>query len=283
MPVERCDNGKYRIGSGECVYTSRSSAQRAYVAYLSGQKNNKKRNMSIYSYKNLGIEIKDVDPKKRIVKGYFAAFDIKDADGDIIRPGAFTKTLNEMFPKGRIKHLLNHDPGKPIGKLVDLKEDSYGLPYESHIGTHFLGTDFIKMAESGLITEHSIGFSDLTPAEKRKGDGYNNITEVKLYEGSSLTAWGANEFTPLIEVKGQSVITLAERIKKFEKFARNSDATDETIESCLLYIKQLAQIIEDITTTDEEDSPVPDEPIVVEPTINISELKQFVNQWTFHK
>lgn len=380
MPVERCDNGKYRIGSGECVYTSRSSAQRAYVAYLAGQKaesyndypeaatnnakralkwkeengsncgtpvgwtranqlankerisrdtiarmasfkrhqqhkdvpydegcgglmwdawggtegiewairkldqiDNKKRNMSIYSYKNLAIEIKDMDKKQGIVSGYFSAFDIMDADGDIIRPGAFTKTLNEMYPKGRIKHLLNHDPSKPLGKIQDLKQDDYGLRYESMIGKHSIGQDFLKMVDSGLITEHSIGFSDLTPAEKRKGDGYNNITEVKLYEGSSLTAWGANEFTPLIEVKGQSVLTLADRIKKFEKFARNSDATDETIESCLLYIKQLAQIIEDITTTDEEDSPVPDEPIIVEPTINISELKQFVNQWTFHK
>ena len=34
MPVERCDNGKWRIGDGECVYTSEASANRAYAAYL---------------------------------------------------------------------------------------------------------------------------------------------------------------------------------------------------------------------------------------------------------
>ena len=34
MPVEQCSNGKYRIGDGECVYTSRASADRAYRAYL---------------------------------------------------------------------------------------------------------------------------------------------------------------------------------------------------------------------------------------------------------
>jgi hypothetical protein len=34
MPVLKCSNGKYRIGSGECVYRSRESAERAYKGYL---------------------------------------------------------------------------------------------------------------------------------------------------------------------------------------------------------------------------------------------------------
>lgn len=33
MPVLKCSNGKYRIGSGDCIYTSRASAERAYVGY----------------------------------------------------------------------------------------------------------------------------------------------------------------------------------------------------------------------------------------------------------
>ncbi len=34
MPIYSCGNGKYRIGEGECMYTSRESAREAYVAYL---------------------------------------------------------------------------------------------------------------------------------------------------------------------------------------------------------------------------------------------------------
>jgi hypothetical protein len=106
------------------------------------------------------------------------------------------------------------------------------------------------MVESDLIKEHSIGFNDLTPADGKKGDGYNNITNVKLYEGSSLTAWGANEFTPLVEMKGESKIDiLAQRVKAFEKFVATTDATDETIQLCLIQIKQLAQIIETMSST----------------------------------
>jgi len=33
MPVTRCPNGKYRIGSGPCVYSTREDAERAYAAY----------------------------------------------------------------------------------------------------------------------------------------------------------------------------------------------------------------------------------------------------------
>lgn len=34
MPVRKCENGKYRIGSGRCVYKTREAAQRAYRGYL---------------------------------------------------------------------------------------------------------------------------------------------------------------------------------------------------------------------------------------------------------
>lgn len=34
MPVRKCSNGKYRIGKGKCMYTSKASAERAYRGYL---------------------------------------------------------------------------------------------------------------------------------------------------------------------------------------------------------------------------------------------------------
>jgi hypothetical protein len=34
MPVQKCSRGKYRIGSGQCMYRSRESAERAYKGYL---------------------------------------------------------------------------------------------------------------------------------------------------------------------------------------------------------------------------------------------------------
>ena len=53
-----------------------------------------------YNYRNLNntMSIKDVDTKSRIVAGYFSAFNNVDSDGDLIKPGAFTKSINERGP-----------------------------------------------------------------------------------------------------------------------------------------------------------------------------------------
>ena len=369
MPVYRCDNGKYRIGDGQCVYDTRANAVDAYIAYLAQEedhngtsdnhngsmdkqkavdpkkvsfdfddtltqrkwqlkamqlkdegytvyivtrrqssasaevykiadevgiphsrvyftngkmkwetikrlgigkhydnnedeirlinenteargeliKENKK--SMIYNYKFQSLDIKDVDAKQGIVSGYFSAFGNVDSDGDIMMPGAFKRSIQDWGPeaKGRIKHLMNHDPSQPLGKILELKEDNYGLFYRSQIGKHKLGVDFIKMVESDLIKEHSIGFRTL---REQKNDSANEIHEVMLFEGSSLTAWGANEMTPLVNMKSiNDVAELKETIRNFEKFIRHADVTDETIELCLIKVRQLAQAVELMSTT----------------------------------
>jgi HK97 family phage prohead protease len=362
MPIYSCGDGTFRIGDGECMYTSRASVERAYVAYLAQEEdekgepdkykeetyndypeaatNNAKRVLKwrdeygdevtgmtsvgwnranqlankerlsretiakmaaferhrknaevapefrdtpwrdnghvawlgwggsagiewaqrklnqidnkksmIYNYKSFEANVKDVDSKKGEVSGYFSAFGMVDSDGDIMMPGAFKRSIQDWGPeaKGRVKHLLNHDPSQPLGKIMELKEDSYGLYYRSQVGTHRLGQDFIKMVESGLIGEHSIGFRTLR--EQKAGES-NEIYEVMLFEGSSLTAWGANEYTPILGIKSlEECAKIQEQIKSFEKFIRNSDVTDETIELCLIKVRQLAQAIEKASST----------------------------------
>jgi len=34
MPVHKCPNGKFRIGSGKCMYDSKAKAESAYKGYL---------------------------------------------------------------------------------------------------------------------------------------------------------------------------------------------------------------------------------------------------------
>jgi phage head maturation protease len=58
-----------------------------------------------YSYKDSGVsdslrlQIKDVDGKKGIVTGYFSDFNSIDSDGDIIKPGAFQKSISQNGPQ----------------------------------------------------------------------------------------------------------------------------------------------------------------------------------------
>ena len=34
MPVHKCPNGKYKIGSGGCIYDSKEKAEKAYKGYM---------------------------------------------------------------------------------------------------------------------------------------------------------------------------------------------------------------------------------------------------------
>jgi HK97 family phage prohead protease len=229
----------------------------------------------------------DMNPIQGIVTGYFSKFNNVDSDGDIMKPGAFTKTISEQGPASaqpRIKHLLNHDPSLPLGKLLTLREDEYGLYYESQVGTHDGGEDFIKMVESGLITEHSIGFKIIKRNQVQSYENYLRnpslgqfeITEVKLYEGSSLTAWGANSLTPITSLKGDKNLDVDMIVAKsaaIDKFCRNTTATDDTIQMLLLHSKQLAQLILDMKSNTTQ--PV----TTIEPVDNTLDIiRQFRNK-----
>lgn len=228
---------------------------------------------------SLRLQIKDVDGKKGIVTGYFSDFNSIDSDGDIIKPGAFQKSISQNGPqssKPRIKHLLNHDSSKPLGVLEVLKEDTKGLYYESRLGTHSLGVDFIKMVDSGLISEHSIGFqtvkyNQLKPwNEWKPGEAARELTELKLYEGSSLTAWGANMNTPLTGLKTeQKVRKINDRIDILIKSLRDGTFSDETFDLLEIELKQMQQAMIDLTTEPEQTTQ-PDEEKAV------ADIKQFL-------
>ena len=199
-------------------------------------------------YKNLQQGISDVDVKKGIVTGYFSSFDNMDSDGDVIRKGAFSKTIKENFQ--RVRHLLDHDATKAVGKIQLLQEDQKGLYYESKAGRHTLGRDFLLMVEDGLINEHSIGF--VTIKQKNMG-GYNEITEVKLYEGSSLQGWGANEMTPITGMK--NLDTINQMMDNIMRAIKNGKYTDETFAKLELQFlqlqKELAELKEESVETPE--------------------------------
>lgn len=208
--------------------------------------------MSYYSIKNCSLEIKDISEKDGIVSGYLSTFGFKDSDGDIIQKGAFTRTVTERGPQGtkaRIKHLLDHKTDKVIGVFQELKEDSQGLYYVSKLGNHTLGQDALHMYSDGIITEHSIGFNIIHEKSEKES---NIITEVKLWEGSSLQTWGANENTPVLGVKGidKKPEEYLDRIDRINSALRKGKYTDETFELLEIELKQIQELIKGLLNKD---------------------------------
>lgn len=218
-------------------------------------------------YKNLQQGISDVDVKKGIVTGYFSSFDNMDSDGDVIRKGAFSKTINENF--NRVRHLLDHDATKSVGKIMELKEDQRGLYYESKAGRHTLGRDFLLMVEDGLISEHSIGFVTI---KQKAMDRYNEISEVKLYEGSSLQGWGANEMTPVTGMKNfEDTSLLMDNILNAIKNGKYTDETFAKLELQLLQLHKQLQILKEASVENQEPS---EEKSTVTVTISIEDTQE---------
>jgi HK97 family phage prohead protease len=188
----------------------------------------------------------------RIVKGYLSSFDTLDSDMDIIRKGAFAKSLKERGVDAannrRIAHLRNHDWEHQIGKFLELGEDSKGLYFVSKLGTSTKGEDALRDYDEGILREHSIGFNyvkgKIEKVEDSNGD-YYEIKEVKLWEGSGVT-FGANEFTPTLEVSksiedSDYLANLNNDMNVLVKALKNGKGTDERLENIEFKLKQIQQ------------------------------------------
>ncbi|KKL50665.1 hypothetical protein LCGC14_2303230, partial [marine sediment metagenome] len=80
------------------------------------------------------IQMKAKTPTSRrgSVEGYLSAFNVIDHQGDVVRPGAFTKSIAERGQAGKIPLMVRHfaaggDILDCVGTITELKEDDYGL------------------------------------------------------------------------------------------------------------------------------------------------------------
>ena len=121
-------------------------------------------------------------------------------------------------------------------------EDGFGLKARVKMPNTTLGNDTYELYKEGHITEHSIGFQTMKAQAK---SGYNEITEIKLFEGSSVL-WGANSNTPTVDVKSNFKSEVIDEIGKTIKSLRNGKFTDETFELLELKLKQLQQFLSEL-------------------------------------
>lgn len=212
----------------------------------------------LYQYKTVDISggfkaVADVDMKGRTITGYAAAFGNKDLGGDIIEPGAFTKTIKERGPAGtnKIKFLNQHDSWQPQGKPGVLAEKSVGLWHETPVVDTTLGNDTLKLFDAGVLDSFSIGYKTLNEA---KIGNANHLKELHLYEYSSVT-FPMNEEAVFAGIKSLDPEIIERRMKQLEKFCRDTTASDETIEMLLIHIKQLQQALIEATRPPESTGP----------------------------
>lgn len=193
-----------------------------------------------FQIKSIDVVASDVDLKSNTVTGYFSRFGNVDSDGDMLVPGAFTKSIKERGTDGAnlIVHLADHkmDTGNLLSK-PKLWEAKDGGMFESTISDTTKGRDILKQYRDGLINQHSFGFKTLKNTPK---GSYNEISETMVYEISTVVL-GANDQTPFTGFKGLKEDEILARYELLQKCWRDGDYSDEVfpiIKAQILEIEQ---------------------------------------------
>ena len=150
----------------------------------------------------------DLDVKadgEGFLTGYASVFDVVDRQGEIVRRGAYRRTLAEHKMQGTSPALLwSHKLDHPIGRWVELREDERGLWAKGKLS---LNTDAGKQAYSHLVNGDldglSIGFVVPEGGRKYVGDGTFELLDIELVEISVVTA-PANRGARISSVKALS-------------------------------------------------------------------------------
>lgn len=170
------------------------------------------------NYKNLLCKTKanDVD-EKGVVTVAVNGIGVKDSQDDISMPGSFNKTLKENF--NRMRWFLNHRTDQLLGVPLSGEEKENNLVMVGRINLKKqMGRDTLEdyklYAENGRTLEHSIGVK----AIKRDESDRRKVKEWFMGEYSTLTAWGSNPQTFLVDIKSAT----NEQVKDAIEFIRKS-------------------------------------------------------------
>ncbi len=188
---------------------------------------------------NIVLETKAADATEQgVVTLAVNGIGIKDSDGDISDSGSFDETLKDM---SRTKWFLNHDKTKLLGCPISGKEENGNLVVvgkinmKKQIGIETL-SDYQLYAECGKTLEHSVGVRALVRDAKNK----SLVKKWFMGEYSTLTHWGANPQTFLMDIKGLKGDDLKGHIEMMRKAlsGRYSDEKLKALEDNLLIIEK---------------------------------------------
>ncbi len=113
--------------------------------------------------------------------GYAAIFDRPDRGGDVVRAGAFARSLRRGARA--VPLLWQHAPGRPIGRVDYLKEDRRGLRVIGRLSAGAAGREAAALLKEGTLAGLSFGYRVRAAA----GEGPRELTDLELVEISLVT------------------------------------------------------------------------------------------------
>ncbi|MEJ7746065.1 MAG: HK97 family phage prohead protease [Luteimonas sp.] len=211
-----------------------------------------------HKHLDIPFEIKAVNDDG-FFSGYGSVFEVLDSYREVVKSGAFLKSINDWSAKGRLPPVLwNHSSDKPIGVFTLMREDENGLYVEGRllIGDVQQSRETHALLKAGVISGLSIGYSVVRDETDAKS-GVRRLLELKLYEVSIVT-FPANEAATVNAVKSieelqnlaeveeylrdagglskKQAVTLVSRIKSIARSDSDSEAIDQVSRALAILI-----------------------------------------------
>lgn len=131
------------------------------------------------------------DPDEQNIDGHPAVFNQAADLGyftEIVKPGAFTRTIQE----DDIRALINHDPNLVIARkgsgTLQMSEDDAGLRTQIKVAPTSYGKDLMVSVRRRDVTQGSIGFIARGQRVYKENDQWvRELTDIKLFDVSPVT------------------------------------------------------------------------------------------------
>jgi HK97 family phage prohead protease len=156
------------------------------------------------------LEVKDVDAEGTFT-AHGAIFGNLDRGGDIIRRGAFKRTLRQRKESGRpLKMLYQHS--EPIGVYSEVKEDHKGLFVKGRplVEEVQRAKEVVALMRAQALDEFSIGYEPIE--HKINSDGTRTLLDIELHE-VSIVPFAMNPEATLVGIKTEGFKTPQELIE----------------------------------------------------------------------
>ena len=173
------------------------------------------------------------------ISGYASVWDVPDLDGDVVRKGAFGRSINNQIAAGKVMLMARHfrdggDAMEVVGKIIEAREDNVGFWIRAKLSSSSVAQ---KLRDDILLAPEAYGMSvgwrnvagGYQPLASGTGQEY---TEMNLKE-VTITLRPANEDT-IGTVKAKTVEAIEERLDRLEGM-----------------IEKLSTPVEPVTTTAE--------------------------------
>lgn len=188
------------------------------------------------NFKNFDISYKEDDTGNGVISGYASTWDlVPDAYGDIVKKGAFKKSLKQMSDEGKtIPFLWSHkmdDLNAYLG-TADAYEDDKGLFFTATLDDTPQAQRVRELFKSGRLSKFSFAYDiiEQAPITLDNGVKANQLIELKLYEITACLV-PANSFAEVVDVKDSKVEEKAGK--------RNSTADEVTIRNAIALLQEL--------------------------------------------